>query len=495
MHFDIIVIGGGNGGLASGATLAKAGKKVCLLEKHNVPGGCGTSFRRGRFEFEVALHQLSSMGTEEAPGPTRNIFKELGIIDKLDLFTLDHLYRISLSEKIDVTLPTDCTEAIKTLSEKFPQYTQQIKEFYDLTFKLFAEVNEFQSTPPTEITKEKFPLFMKYGMKTSQEVLDEFFDSKELQLCLNAYWSFMGAPPKTLPFVILAGNISVYMHFKPKYLKGGSQCISQALTEVIRECNGEVRLNCKAEKIIVKDNKAIGVITENGDELTADVIISNISPNVTYFDLMDEKDIPIDAEKYLSNYKPSISVTSCFIGLDCPPEEVGIKESMNIFYTQPDVNKSFDNASVIDITDDPLIFTCYTVDDPSVGPEGTSIITAGCIKYGKPWMELTPEQYYEKKYKCGNSIVDRLEEYFPGLRSHIEEIAVATPLTHMRYLNTSEGCIYGYEQGVNSTGIFYPNKSLMSNLEFTGGFVGLCGFSPNYILGYKKAKEILVKYF
>ena len=69
--YDVIVIGAGNGGLASAATLSSNGKKVAVFEKHNIPGGCGTSFRRGRFEFEVALHQLNGMNTKENAGPTR----------------------------------------------------------------------------------------------------------------------------------------------------------------------------------------------------------------------------------------------------------------------------------------------------------------------------------------------------------------------------------------------------------------------------------------
>ncbi|GLC29560.1 phytoene desaturase family protein [Clostridium omnivorum] len=495
MHYDVIVIGGGNGGLSTGATLAKKGKKVCLLERHNIPGGCGTSFRRGRFEFEVALHQLSSVGTKENPGPTRMIFEELGIMDQLDMFTLDNLYRVVLPGKIDVTMPTDFGQAIAYLSKRFPQYTEEIKSFYNLVFTLFNEANQIPNMPEEQITKEKFPTYFKYALKNAQEVLDEFFTDKELQLCLNAYWSFMGTPPAIFPFIILAGNISVYMHFKPKYLKGGSQVISQALAEVIRNNNGEVIFNCGVKKIIVKDGKAVGVITENNEELTADVIVSNISPTATYFDLMDSEDVPEEAVNYLSNFKPSISAVTCFIGLDCPPEEVGIKESMNIFYKSADVNKDFAKASVLEISDDPVVFTCYTIDDPTVSPKGTSIITAGCIKYGKPWVELSPEKYHETKYECANDIIERIEENYPGFRSHIEEISVATPLTHMRYLNTPEGCVYGYEQDLASTGFFYPNQSLMSNLEFAGGFVGLCGFSPNYIQGYKKANEILKKYW
>ena len=78
--YDVVVIGAGNGGLTSALTLARAGRKVMLLERHNVPGGCATSFVRGRFEFEVALHQLSGMGSQEKPGPLRAILAEMGVI-------------------------------------------------------------------------------------------------------------------------------------------------------------------------------------------------------------------------------------------------------------------------------------------------------------------------------------------------------------------------------------------------------------------------------
>ena len=79
--YDVIVIGAGNGGLTASASLAQKGLKVLLLERHNIPGGCATSFCRGRFEFEIALHQLSGLGTPDKPGPLRMNVDKLGIVN------------------------------------------------------------------------------------------------------------------------------------------------------------------------------------------------------------------------------------------------------------------------------------------------------------------------------------------------------------------------------------------------------------------------------
>ncbi|NLJ72548.1 MAG: NAD(P)/FAD-dependent oxidoreductase, partial [Syntrophomonadaceae bacterium] len=106
-NYDVVVIGAGNGGLTSASALAQKGIKVLLLEKHNVPGGCATSFYRGRFEFETALHQLSGLGTAEKPGPLRGFLGGLGVVDKLEWVEMENLYRVVLPDKLDITLPAD----------------------------------------------------------------------------------------------------------------------------------------------------------------------------------------------------------------------------------------------------------------------------------------------------------------------------------------------------------------------------------------------------
>jgi len=82
--YDVVVIGAGNGGLTAACRLAQKGIKTLLLERHNIPGGCATSFIRGRFEFEVALHQLSGLGSKDKPGPLRYVLDQLGVTDRVE---------------------------------------------------------------------------------------------------------------------------------------------------------------------------------------------------------------------------------------------------------------------------------------------------------------------------------------------------------------------------------------------------------------------------
>lgn len=506
-QYDAIVIGAGNGGLACAATLAEKGKKVILFEKHNIPGGCGTSFRRGRFEFEVALHQLSSMGTPEKPGPLRELFRRYGIENQIEWIEIKELFRVNFPDGTGISIPADRKNCEAFLCSQFPQEKESILRYFETVYAFCSESAAFaeksaQSTGEPSAAKKAimkmgfpkmYPTLARYALKSTQEVLDEFFKDVKLQLALSAYWCFMGMPPARFPWSILAKCTNIYMEDKPFYLRGTSMMMNQAIMDAVQRMGGVVHLNRGVEHIVLEGGAAVGVVDEKGEEYRASKIISNISPLATYGALLQPEEVPQAAQEYLRPYTVGISALTCFIGLDCTPEEIGFTTSFTLNYESFDANEDFKDAYKLLPEKDPLVATCYTVDDPEISPPGTSIITAGTLKYSAEWEKLTPEQYYEKKYEAGKRIVARLEKMYPGFTDHIEEMEVATPLTHMRYLNHPGGAIYGYEQDVMSSVFFFPAESKIPNLEFASGWVNACGFGPNYLFADKVATKIALE--
>lgn len=147
-----------------------------------------------------------------------------------------------------------------------------------------------------------YPTLARYGLKSTQEVLDEFFVSPKLQLALSAYWCFMGMPPERFPWSILAKCTNIYMEDKPFYLRGTSMMMNQAIMEAIRRMGGEVRLNLGVKKLLLEGGKAVGVVDEaNGAEYRAKRIISNISPLATYGALLEADEVPAAARVITSN--------------------------------------------------------------------------------------------------------------------------------------------------------------------------------------------------
>ena len=158
-EYDVVVIGAGNGGLTGALTLATAGRKVLLLERHNVPGGCATSFVRGRFEFEVALHQLSGMGSAERPGPLRAILNDLGVMDKLEFVEMENLYRVVWPGTFDLTLRAEKDAIVENLQERFPKEKDNIPRFFDLVYGFSMEMIQGLFFKDPNISRQKYLCF------------------------------------------------------------------------------------------------------------------------------------------------------------------------------------------------------------------------------------------------------------------------------------------------------------------------------------------------
>jgi prolycopene isomerase len=488
--YDAVVIGAGNGGLTAALSLAKKGLKVLLLERHNIPGGCATSFVRGRFEFEVALHQLSGMGTEKRPGPLQGILGELGILDKVEFVEMENLYRFVIPGECDITLRADRSAVEQTLQAEFPDEKGAIERFFALVYKFCSEMVSVAFLRDPEASWEKYPTYFKYALKPSQKILEEYFKNPFLKAALSAYWGYMGLPPRLLPFGDLAVLLWAYIEFKPFHIKGSSQALSNGILECFLQAGGEVRFNCGAQKILLKEGKIRGVRTEEGDEVGADYIVSNASTLSTYLELIGQENIPGEVLNNLGTKTIGPSAFTVFLGMDCPPEDLGIKETTNFIGTNIDADQEFARWRTLN----PPTFiglSCYNVSDPDFSPPGTCLVDLVKLQYIDPWLSVPPTQYAEAKYKYAQGMLDIAEKVFPNFHDHIEEIEVGTPLTHMRYLGHPAGAIYGFDQYAKDSPLFEERRSPIPGLFFAGAWVGSGGYQPTLMSGVSAAKAVL----
>ena len=491
--YDVVVIGAGNGGLTAAATLAKEGFSVLLLERHNIPGGAATSFCRGRFEFEVALHQLSGMGTPDKPGLLRTALDSLGVLDDLAFVEISDLYHVATPDGFRLTISPDRVEAIATLQEKFPREKEAIQRYFDLLANFANDfIGAFIFRDP-EASRQKYPHLYKNAFKPVSEILDSFFSDALLKAVLSVYWGYLGVPPTRLAFAYMAMIFFQYAEFKPFHIKGGSQALSNAILNKFLSYGGTVRFNCGAKEILVEDGIVKGVMTAADEKIKSAYVISNASQVTTYTELLDPQHVPDAVSTEMRGRRLSTSAFTMFVGFDCEPHELGITQSTNFLMANTDISDAIvERMHKIDIEDELMVMSCYDVSDPDFSPPGTCQANIVTLKYGDPWLRIPPANYYETKYNCAESMLRRVEEIFPGIRAHIEEIEVATPLTHMRYLGHPAGAIYGYEQLPKDSLFFQPGRySPINGLLFAGGWIGDCGFEPTLRSGISAAKSII----
>ena len=499
--FDAIVIGAGNAGLTAATALQRGGARTLLLERHNIPGGCATSFIRGEFEFEVALHQLSGMGTEKNPFIMRKIFTDLGIMDQLNIVEERELYRVVMPSKegreheVDITLPASIKALKKTLCSHYPEETENIEAYLTLCEKLslecFMMLPRAQKMGDQAVLESTCPNYIQYGLTPSKEVLDEFFDNQDLKAVIAAYWCYIGLPPKDIPFCDLAVMLYAYAAFKPSHVQGGSQAISSALLESFLTAGGKVLFNTGAEKILTDNNQVQAVQTEHGDIFTCEHIISNTSPQHTFNELLDIP-TPKQASDDMKSRRLGTSAFVLYLGLDCTPQDLGITAASNFICDDRNEEVAFETMQGIN---DPThtMLTCYNHDDPTFAPEGKSSLSLLCLQYSQAWEDLPVEEYAQAKYDFADKLIDHAERVFPNIRKNIEEVEVATPLTMMRYLNTPGGAIYGFQQNTQDAVMFRERINAISGLHMAGCWNGMGGFQPTYMIGESTARAVLKK--
>lgn len=498
-QYDVIVVGAGNGGLAAAAVTAKEGFKTLLLEKHNVPGGSASSFKRGRFEFEPSLHELCAMGTNEDPKDTLKIFQRVGA--NVDFRSDDKTFRAICKGKdgYDVVMRAGEENFCDDLEKAVPGCRDSVKAFFDLERsdeKTLDYISKKNNNPNPLVMILKHANFLRNTSHSMEDVEIALGMPEKARNILNTYWGYLGVPTDEL-------NAFHYMTMVAHYVQDGavmpykrSHELSLAFENAITSNGGEVWYNSEVTGFLYnEDGSCAGVELKSGEKLYAKQIISNIIPHSVY-SMSDIKHIPEKELKLANSRKFGMSFVTIYLGLDCPKEELGIKDYTVFISDYANPRDCYNHR-----TDGSYyVVNCLNEVIPDASPEGTSMLFFTAFMRNEDFPEdMKPEEYKKWKNEVAKKYIRNYEETMGiDVMSHIEEIEIATPVTFARYLGTPTGEVYGYVTSdwdsilarIQSNATDYTVK----NLTYCGGH-GMRGdgYSCAYMTGQIAGDAVIAK--
>ncbi|MEM3587398.1 MAG: NAD(P)/FAD-dependent oxidoreductase [Candidatus Jordarchaeaceae archaeon] len=492
--YDAIVIGAGLGGLSAAATLAKNGQNVLLLERHYRPGGYAGSFVRGRFEFEISLHQLSGLNLEAKSGSFYQSLESLGITKRVEFVRLTNLYR-SVFPDLDITLPAGRENAEGVLVDVFPHESGGIKRFLDRVEAVNRSLNALGSGVTSEKEKKEIKeSVFDYKDATLEEVLYKDVKDPKARAVIAQIFAYFGLPPSRVSYLMYAIGWGEYLRYGGAQIRGTSQMLCNAFVDIIQEMGGDVRFNCGAKKILVNGGKVTGVVTDYGEKINSDYIISNVSPITTCAELIGIDKCPSSFFKTLNAKELAIGTICVYMGLDISHEELGINEFEIFLNSGYDYEASWEKIMTC-LEPDDFSFTVYNAAYPDASPPGTTIVVLTAPSYAEPWYNVPPSKYVEIKNRVADGMIKKAEKFAPGIREHIEVIEVATPLTNMRFTGNPGGSIYGWPYSPKES-IFYrlSQEGPLRGLYFAGAWTQIGGgFQPCIMSGMMAAQKVIAE--
>ena len=498
-RYDVIVVGAGLGGLAAATSLARRGLSVLMLERHNVPGGYATSFVRGRYEFEIALHELSGIGQPGKRSGFYRFLEDIGVAERLELVQIDHLYR-SVFPGLDITLPHGTEAYTQTLVDAFPHEEDGIRSFLKIIWGMEREVVALEeqlvkgtlSIPKVAALPFRIPNVIRYLPATWGDVLRRFVRDPKARAVMSQYWGYFGLPPSKCSFFLFAMALAGYVKKGVSFPKGRSQALSSAFVSAFESWGGELRLGCGVKRITHGSGRVTGVVTDAGEHFLADHIVANVNPISLAHDLIGLDAIPGPWLRSLRRREVGLSSVNVYLGVNRAPEDLGITEHEFFLNRDYDVDDHYDRMQSLREPGG-MVVACYNSVIPEVSPPGTSLITMTTLSAGRAWSDVPPEKYVDVKTRIADGMLDMAEEVLPGLRRYTEVLEVSTPLTNLRYTGNIHGAIYGFANHPwDHTVLRLGQKGPLDRLYLAGAWTQPGGgFQPTITSGQTAAALIL----
>jgi phytoene dehydrogenase-like protein len=211
-RYDAIVIGSGLGGLTSAALLARAGRSVLIVERHDRPGGYAHAFRRRGYRFDSAVHLVS--GCEPVPfeggGVLHDLLSDLGVRDRCDFVRVDPCYRVEWPG-MTLDAPCELDRFAEAHAERFPKAEKGIRGFLEDCLQIRGEASRAEEQAGPLRRPERYPLLLRYRRATLAQVLEARVEDPGARAALAALWPYLGLPPSRVSFLYYATMLTSYV--------------------------------------------------------------------------------------------------------------------------------------------------------------------------------------------------------------------------------------------------------------------------------------------
>lgn len=521
-RFQAVIIGGGHNGLVTAAYLARAGRKVLVLERRELVGGCAvteevwpgyrvstaaylTSLMQERVirDLELERHGYCVDAKDPAffsPFPDGRYFFMWQDRQR----TLAEIAKFSRKDADAYTKYEDHLERLSQVVESLllmtpPQFPPGgLGDFIDY-LKVLGKLKGLAAAEMTGLVK----IFT----QSATDFLDEWFESPEVKVTLatDGVIGANGGPRSAGTAYILlhhcmggvAGHRGLW-----GFVRGGMGAVSEAIASAARSYGAAIRTNAAVERILVKNGRAAGVVLDGGEEIEADIVASNLDPKVTFLRLCDPKDLPSDFVASMHRFRSegtSLKINLALNGLPdfrCLPGTPGPqhKATMHICPSIDYVERAWDDAKYGRPSTSPLLeMTVPTMYDQSLAPPGRHIM--GIFLQYAPYT-LSQGTWDELRDPFADRVIDIISEYAPNIRDIIVDRQVLTPLDLERRFGITGGNIFHGEMALDQMFVMRPAAGFARYKTPIRGLY-LCGSGAHPgggvmgAPGYNAAREIL----
>ena len=519
---DVVIIGGGHNGLVTAAYLARAGRKVLVLERRGLVGGCAvTEEVWPGFRVSTAAYLTSLMHEK--------------VVRDLELARFGYLVAAKdpafFSPFPDGRHMFMWQDRKKTLEEiaKFSKRDAEVYPAYEEHLERLAKVVEslLLVTPPqfppagwrdtldyfllaarvNKLAGGQLAALVKLFTQSAAQFLDEWFESDELKVTLatDGVIGANGGPRSPGTAYILMHHCMGGVSGKRGlwgFARGGMGMISEAIAASAKRWGAVVRTGAAVEKILVRGGAVRGVVLAGGEEIEAAIVVSGIDPPTTFLRLLDAKDLPPEFVSAMRRFRSEGTSLKINLALGGLPDFTALpgtpgpqhRATMHICPSIDYVERAWDDAKYGRPSERPMLeLTIPTNYDPSLAPPGRHIM--GIFLQYAPYT-LRESNWDELREPFADRVIGLIEEYAPNIRSLILHRQVLTPLDMERTYGITGGNIFHGEMSLDQMFVMRPLAgSARYRAPIRGLFLCGSGTHPGGGVtgapGHNAAREIL----